>query len=134
METSSYLFVYGTLLDESNPFGAFLKECCSFYKKGKFKGKLFDLGEYPGAILGDGADHFVYGSIFLMNDPVETLKMLDDYEGFGNSQPQPNEFIRELAKVETGDETLNCWAYLYNLPVEGHWHIESGDYREYIKC
>lgn len=133
MDPGSYLFVYGTLLDERNPFGAFLNDCCSFYKKGKFQGKLFDLGEYPGAIIQPGAEHYVYGSIFVMTDPQQTLKKLDDYEGFGAGYPQPNEFKRELVEVESEDGSLSCWVYLYNLPPEGHWPIVSGDYLEYIK-
>jgi len=130
--TSIYLFVYGTLLDERNPFALYLKNSCSLYKKGKIKGKLFDLGEYPGAILQAAGEQFVHGSIFLMDNPDETLKKIDDYEGFGSAHLQPNEFIRELTEVETDDEPLLCWAYLYNKPVDGHWHIDSGDYMKYI--
>src|ERR1700728_1331924 len=100
VETDTFLFVYGTLLYERNPFGVLLKNTCSFYKKGRFNGKLFDLGEYPGAIYMPNIKQFVYGNIFTMNKPIETLKMLDDYEGFGEVQPQPNEFIRQLIEVE----------------------------------
>jgi gamma-glutamylcyclotransferase (GGCT)/AIG2-like uncharacterized protein YtfP len=133
MEINSYLFVYGTLLDENNEFGAYLKDNCNFYKKARLKGNLYDLGEYPGAILQPDAGHFVHGDILRMDVPQETLKKLDDYEGFGKGYPQPNEFIRELVEVETDDQHLNCWVYLYNKPVDGLWHIESGDYMEYIR-
>jgi gamma-glutamylcyclotransferase (GGCT)/AIG2-like uncharacterized protein YtfP len=129
--TSSYLFVYGTLLDERNPFALYLKNGCAFYKKGKFRGKLFDLGEYPGAIMLPG-EGFVYGNIFLMDSPEETLKKLDEYEGFDSARIQPNEFIREFAEIECDTGPVNCWLYLYNQPVEGHWHIGSGNYLEYI--
>jgi gamma-glutamylcyclotransferase (GGCT)/AIG2-like uncharacterized protein YtfP len=131
-EKSDYLFVYGTLLDERNEFGSYLKDNCSFYKKAKFKGKLYDIGEYPGAVPCAAADTFVSGKIFLMNNPDDMLKRLDYYEGFGRDQPQPNEFIRELVEVETSEKAVTCWMYLYNFPVDGHWHIVSGDYMEYI--
>jgi gamma-glutamylcyclotransferase (GGCT)/AIG2-like uncharacterized protein YtfP len=132
VETDTFLFVYGTLLDERNPFGVLLKSTCSFHKKGRFNGKLFDLGEYPGAIYLPNIKQFVYGNIFTMNKPAETLKMLDDYEGFGEVQPQPNEFIRQIIEVEAETKIVNCWVYLYNQPADGHWQITSGDYMEYI--
>ena len=130
--TNIFLFVYGTLLDERNPFGALLKNSCTYYKKGRFKGELFDLGEYPGALFNPDTEHFVHGNIFEMSYSEHTLKMLDDYEGFGNAYPQPNEFTRELRDVETDDGSSTCWIYLYNGPIEGHWLIASGNYMEYI--
>jgi gamma-glutamylcyclotransferase (GGCT)/AIG2-like uncharacterized protein YtfP len=132
VETDTFLFVYGTLLDERNPFGGFLKNACTFYKKGKFNGKLFDLGEYPGAIYVPNIKQYVYGNIFTMNDPAGILKMLDDYEGLGEIQPQPNEFIRQIIEVEAESKIANCWAYLYNMPADGHWQITSSDYMKYI--
>lgn len=128
-KTNPYLFVYGTLLNEKNKFGAFLLNNSSFVSHAKFKGKLYNIGEYPGAIADcDGACR-VYGSIFLMRNPKETLKILDDYEGFGKGHPQPNLFIRELTEVETEEKPLLCWIYLYNLPVDGLTQIVSGRYK-----
>jgi len=127
-ETSSYLFVYGTLLDEANEFAVYLKENCIFYKEGKFKGRLYDIGEYPGAIVESGNDAFVYGSIFILNDTQSILKILDDYEGVGEDESQPNEFIRKLLTIETADKPIKCWVYLYNLPVDGLRQIVSGNY------
>jgi gamma-glutamylcyclotransferase (GGCT)/AIG2-like uncharacterized protein YtfP len=128
-----YLFVYGTLLDERNEFAVYLKKNCSFYCGGKFKGMLYDIGEYPGAIFTSKSNQYVYGVIFRLNDAVSALKMLDDYEGFGIAKPAPNEFIRDLIEIETDLGPVKCWGYLYNLPVNGLWQIESGNYLEYIK-
>ncbi len=133
MEASSYLFVYGTLLSEGNEFAAFLMENSIFYGRGKFKGRLYDIGEYPGAIVQPLSEYDVHGQVFLMNQPEMILRRLDDYEGFGEDQPGPNEFIRTLIEVETEDKPVNCWAYLYQLPTDGLWHIRSGNYLEYAK-
>jgi gamma-glutamylcyclotransferase (GGCT)/AIG2-like uncharacterized protein YtfP len=132
-ENSNYLFVYGTLLDESNEFAIYLKQNCSYYSKGRFRGRLYDLGEYPGAIADENYPAFVYGSIFKLKNAIEALKYLDDYESFGEDQEQPNLFFREMAKVETDNGRINCWVYLYNLPIEGFRVIESGNYAEYRK-
>jgi len=132
-ENSNYLFVYGTLLDESNEFAIYLKQNCSYYSKGRFRSRLYDLGEYPGAIADENYPGYIYGSIFELKNTAETLKYLDDYESFGEDQEQPNLFIREMAEVETDSRRINCWVYLYNLPVEGVRVIESGNYAEYRK-
>lgn len=128
---NTYLFVYGTLLDASNEFAIYLNLHCSFYSTGKVKGKLYDLGEYPGAIADENCTDYIYGNIFILNNSNEALKYLDDYEGFGDEQEQPNLFIRKMITVETDTERLKCWIYLYNLPIKGFKIIESGDYAEY---
>ena len=123
---NNLLFIYGTLLNEDNEYALYLKNNSRFYSTGKLKGKLYDIGEYPGAVLSDG-DH-IYGSILEINDPEKVLSIIDDYEGFGDNQLQPNEFIRVLTKIETGSGFVNCWVYLYNLPVTGLLQINSGRY------
>jgi gamma-glutamylcyclotransferase (GGCT)/AIG2-like uncharacterized protein YtfP len=131
--TTRYLFVYGTLLDEKNGFGAYLKKHCTFYRDGKFKGKLYNIGNYPGAVFDAETNGFVFGRLFLMNDPGETLKILDDYEGFGKLHPQPNEFVRETLAVETADGRVTCWIYLYNLSPDRLRQITSGNYMEWLQ-
>jgi len=131
MATNKYLFVYGTLLNAANEFAIYLKNNCSFYADGKFKGRLYDMAEYPGAIVDEQYSGYVYGSIFMMDDAISALKYLDDYEGFGPEQEQPNLFIRELVKIDSDKGIISCWCYLYNLPVYGLRLIESGDYGSY---
>ncbi len=123
-----HLFVYGTLLDSANSYGAYLQQHCILLKTGRFKGKLYDIGEYPGAIAHESTDQHVHGSIYLMNEPEKILVFIDDYEGFGNDQEQPNLFIRELTPIETDMGTVQCWIYLYNLPVNNLPQIQSGRY------
>jgi gamma-glutamylcyclotransferase (GGCT)/AIG2-like uncharacterized protein YtfP len=130
-QKGNYLFVYGTLLDESNEFAAYLRNNCSFCTKGKFKGRLYDIGEYPGAIADSNSTNYVYGTIVLIDNPTKVLKQLDDYEGFGDAQQQPNLFIREMLDIETDKGLVNCWVYLYNLTVDALKLIESGDYLKY---
>jgi gamma-glutamylcyclotransferase (GGCT)/AIG2-like uncharacterized protein YtfP len=129
-QSSNYLFVYGTLLDDSNEFAAYMKHNCSFYSKGKFKGRLYDLGEYPGTVADEDYLNYVYGSIYKLNSPT-ALKHLDAYEGFGPDEEQPNLFIRKMLDVETNSGLMNCWVYLYNLSADDFRLIESGDYVEY---
>ena len=128
MDTNNYLFVYGTLLDDDNEFALYLKNNCSYYAEGRFKGRLYDIGEYPGAVADDSGG-YVYGSIYVL-DNDEVLVRLDDYEGFGEEQEQPNLFVREIIAVETDKGLIDCEVYLYNLSVDGLRVIDGGDYRK----
>lgn len=125
------LFVYGSLLNAGNEFGSYLNHNAAFIGKGNLKGRLYDVGEYPGAIIDNDNGYLVTGSICKLNSS-EALRVLDDYEGFGPDQEQPNLFIRKLLPVETSEGIINCWVYLYNLPADGLVEIKSGDYVAYL--
>jgi gamma-glutamylcyclotransferase (GGCT)/AIG2-like uncharacterized protein YtfP len=128
--TNPLLFIYGTLQNKNNEFGAYLSTNCDYLKSGMFKGSLYDAGEYPGALYQAESEGFVYGRIFYMNNPEKTLSILDEYEGVGENEVRPNLFTRQLIEIETDDELMSCWVYLYNLPVEGLRQILSGSYPE----
>lgn len=128
------LFIYGSLLETDNEFGRYLKQHATIYKPGKFKGKLYDAGEYPGAVYLPDTDYKVYGIVIKLNEVEETLKYIDDYEGFGDNQLQPNLFIRKLLTVQTNDENIQCWVYLYNHSTAHLKQILSGDYLSYKKA
>ncbi len=126
--STSYLFVYGTLLNRQNEFGAYLQANCTFYADGKFKGRLYDIGEYPGAVLDESSNIYVYGKVFSLNNTNEVLIQLDAYEGYGPDEEQPNLFVRKMVSVETTGEILDCWVYLYNLPINNLLTIPNGKY------
>lgn len=125
---STFLFVYGSLLDEDNEFAIYLKNNSTFYATGKARGKIYDIGEYPGAVLiPEGAD-YIYGHILKIQTPEKVFKVIDDYEGYGGEQSWPNEFIRALTVIEAEKEILDCWIYVYNLPVFGLRQVKGGRY------
>ena len=127
---SAFLFVYGTLLDNDNEFAAYLRDKSTFYSDGKVKGKLYDIGEYPGAILAGDTDEYIYGSILQIDEPEKVFMVVDEYEGFGSRELWPNEFVRVLADIETTAGMINCWIYLYNQPVNGLRLIAGGKYKK----
>ncbi|MET3980340.1 gamma-glutamylcyclotransferase (GGCT)/AIG2-like uncharacterized protein YtfP [Mucilaginibacter sp. UYP25] len=126
------LFVYGTLLQPGNPFANYLKQNCKYASMGKIKGVLYDTGEYPGLIIGAEAQSFVHGSIYKLHHPERNLKVIDDYEGVGPGQEQPNLYIRKIQSIETQNGAVDAWVYLYNLSVNGLPIIAPGNYTEYI--
>jgi gamma-glutamylcyclotransferase (GGCT)/AIG2-like uncharacterized protein YtfP len=125
---TEYLFVYGTLLLSGNEFAIYLQKNSAFYKKGKFRGKLYNVGEYPGAIEITEGDLYVHGIIVKLNNATVILKHIDHYEGFRAGQTKPYLFVRNLIEAETNNGIVKCWVYLYNHSVNDLYLIKSGDY------
>ncbi|MBE9666619.1 gamma-glutamylcyclotransferase family protein [Mucilaginibacter boryungensis] len=124
-----HMFIYGTLLSADNDFGAYLKKNSTYISPGSFSGLLYDMDEYPGAVHKPGITNRVYGNIILLNDDPSVLQTIDEYEGYGKNEEQPNLFVRELVPVETALGVINCWVYLYNRAIVGYPKIVSGRYQ-----
>lgn len=87
---SRYIFIYGTLLPETTPDGvADAVESLRFVGKARVRGRLYDLGEYPGAVLDASSRREIIGRVFALPEDEEVLKALDVYEGF-NPQDREN--------------------------------------------
>ncbi len=133
-KTCNKLFVYGTLRSKhKNSYSLFLRRNSEFVGKGYFFGQLYDVGYYPGAVYEPGCDEKVFGDILFLKEPAKILEKLDAYEGLGTSNPFPYEYRREVISVCHNDQTMWCWAYLYNHPVERLMKIASGNYMQYIR-
>jgi gamma-glutamylcyclotransferase (GGCT)/AIG2-like uncharacterized protein YtfP len=130
---SEHIFVYGTLLISSNQFAGYLQQQCTLVDRGKFKGKLYDIGEYPGVVINNNGDQYVYGSIYLMHNPEQVLAVIDEYEGISIHDPHPQEYARNLIDIEGENGIVTCWVYIYNWPIVGKDQIWSGNYLQYAK-
>lgn len=93
--------------------------------KAKTSGKLFHLSHkgYPALI--DGNDE-VYGELIEAKDYEDTLKQLDELEGFKGSNNIENDYNKVLKEVEVIDvsaeggylesnKKLKAYVYMYNL-------------------
>ncbi len=116
------LFVYGTLRRRSrHPMHEVLCAHADFVGAGTFRGKLYDLGAFPGAVASDQSPDQVRGEIYALRDPQRILPALDAYEAQG--------FRREIVAIRSeAGATLRCWIYLYDRPVSRSSLISSGDY------
>jgi gamma-glutamylcyclotransferase (GGCT)/AIG2-like uncharacterized protein YtfP len=127
------LFVCGTLLPELAP--AAMQEIlarCQFIGAGFVRGRLYDLGEYPGGVIDESADTLIVGKIISLPADQSVLKTLDEYEGFDPQSPHAGLFIRTRCTVTTPDgQKQSCWIYAYNGSVDGLPLIGSGDYLKY---
>lgn len=127
---SEYLFVYGTLLKDFDSYmSKFLDRNSEFIGPGFFNGKLYEISWYPGAILSDNHSEKIYGHIFKIHDENKTFKILDDYEGIGDTAEHPNEYHRLLINAYLdSNKTISTWVYVYNRPVTDLKLIKSGNY------
>lgn len=56
------------------------------------------------------------------------LISLDRYEGIGAGLSTPPCYVRQCVSATLHDGTpLRCWAWLWNLPVDGMKHLRHGD-------
>jgi gamma-glutamylcyclotransferase (GGCT)/AIG2-like uncharacterized protein YtfP len=125
-----HLFTYGTLLDQYAP-----REIAAMIKKLKPAGKgyifarLYDLGEYPGAVLDSSRRYKVFGKILELPADRRLLKQLDSYEAFNPERPAESLFLRKRATIHrTNERSLTGWVYVYNGSVDSAPIIEQGRY------
>ena len=126
--TSQYLFVYGTLLPELAPLKmADTVGRLKLVGAATVRGRLYDLGDYPGARLEGGGR--IHGRVFEIEPVRELLKIFDAYEGFSRKQFAHSEFVRKKCRAVLGDGSrIGCWIYEYNRQPGSAKMIASGDY------
>ena len=124
------LFVYGTLRFNENPISKGLGPVSNRLGTAFVRGKLFDLGNYPGIVLSDDPRDRVIGEIIALNHPEASLALIDQYEGV---YPDPkSEYRREVAKAFFERQQISCWIYVYQHSLSGLTLIPSGDYVDYL--
>jgi len=112
------LFIYGTLHPDRAPAEiAPVTRRLTSIGRGTIRARLYNLGEYPGAILADESDPAaptVSGEVFLVPDAA-TLSALDAYEDYRPDSPADSLFLRKEAVVTFDDGSRkSCWVYVYN--------------------
>jgi gamma-glutamylcyclotransferase (GGCT)/AIG2-like uncharacterized protein YtfP len=104
-----------------------------FLGAGTIVGKLYQLQDYPGAVLIAGDQSRIFGEVYRLLDANRLLPMLDKYEECTPNFPAPHEYQRiQLPVSMTAGQSLIAWVYLYNLATEQLKQINSGDYHNYL--
>ena len=113
---TDYLFLYGTLLADGAPDEVVgVLQSLRRIGPAHVRGMLYDLGEYPGAILAPSSKTLIQGEIFELPPTPAILKALDDYEEFDPANKKDSLFIRTKTKATLLDgQRVNCWMYVYN--------------------
>jgi gamma-glutamylcyclotransferase (GGCT)/AIG2-like uncharacterized protein YtfP len=128
-QRKGYLFSYGTLLPKHAP-----REIAPTVRKlrrvgqGFVRGRLYDLGDYPGAVL-TRSGPLIRGLVFELPEDPEVLERLDQYEEFNRSRPKASLFVRKRRVVQLQDgRKIYCWIYAYNRPTGTASPLPSGEY------
>ena len=130
-----FLFVYGTLRKAAaHRVHDVLARYSEPVSKAMLKAKLYDLGQYPGAILSQNPEDVVTGELYAL-DPKhsrEALAALDEYEGITEGTTPEYRREKHVVTLEDGRQ-LRAWVYLYCRNPRGAEYIASGDYLAYRK-
>lgn len=143
------LFVYGTLMSTaSSAMGrgprARLAKASSLIGRAAAPGYLFDLGDYPGLVLGPpaparNAAGRVFGELRQLLRPIQMFDWLDRYEGIGTDidtgintgATQTAKYRRMVLDVThldaDGREIASpAWIYVYEGPLAGARLLTAG--------
>ena len=130
---SQHLFLYGTLLPPEAP-----KEIASIVKRlrrlgsAQVRGRLYDFGEFPGAVLDPLSRTMIHGELVALPSDGRILDALDRYEEFDPLAPKRSLFVRRKAKVRMANgSTREGWIYVYNRLPGNAPLISGGDYQRY---
>ena len=129
---SDRLFVYGTLMrDFDHPMAQLLSRSADFIGEARCVGRLYLVKHYPGLVLSDAGDEFVFGELYRLTQPEALLREFDMYEACGEGFAEPTEYIRRMLPVTLQDGAVaEAWTYLYNWPVAHLPRIASGRFME----
>lgn len=118
------IVLYGTLRRGQPPYDRLgLESRLRFVGPCMLKGILYDLGSYPGLIMGNNV---VTGELFAVPEP-KTLEELDAYEGCDHLNPERGLYIRRAVTLLQPSNTT-AFVYFYNHDIAGHSIISDGDW------
>jgi gamma-glutamylcyclotransferase (GGCT)/AIG2-like uncharacterized protein YtfP len=125
-----FLFVYGTLAEHPPGEIADVVQQLELIGDGSIFGRLYDLGEYPGAILGSRPDK-IFGKLLRLpeRDAETLLRRLDAYEGYDPKDPASSLFVRRRITINRPNRSpVIGWVYEYRGSVKSRPLIKSGHY------
>jgi gamma-glutamylcyclotransferase (GGCT)/AIG2-like uncharacterized protein YtfP len=132
---SPHLFVYGTLMTTATgslgrDMRLRLRREARLIGAACLRGRLYDLGSYPGLVRSDNALELVHGEVLELMRPADSLPWLDAYEGVQRGPQAVGEYDRAIVEANLGAGGLvNAWVYLFNRPVVGLPWVRSGRWK-----
>lgn len=132
-KTYQYIFIYGTLKREfHNDVFASIEKDIEFVGESTIHGKMYDIGDYPGAI--PDAKSKIKGEVFKLKKPRKVIHLLDEYEGYYPGKLTHSEYLRRKERINLeGKKNVTAWIYWYNDSLENKHLIRHQDYVNYLK-
>ncbi|MDA0339096.1 MAG: gamma-glutamylcyclotransferase [Proteobacteria bacterium] len=119
-----HIAFYGLLLPGQGPFEAF--QLGKFLKQAgpcTLRGKLYDVGGYPGLVPGEGQ---VYGNLFEVTDQ-QVFRRLDVYEEYNPKNAKESECLRRPMPLI--DPRVSAWIYVFNRAPSVGKRLHDGRWR-----
>lgn len=120
------LFAYGTLMRKMSAH-SLIAGRVRFIDTGTITGLLYDLGEYPAAVEGQG---IIHGELYEVIDP-RLWDELDRYEDCNSDEPEKTLYRRKTVSVKTAAyESVEAMTYMMDAIPETGALNQSGYYQE----
>jgi gamma-glutamylcyclotransferase (GGCT)/AIG2-like uncharacterized protein YtfP len=121
--TPRHVFVYGTLRAGGSNDIARFRPRPEHVGRAVLAGTLYDLGAYPGAVL--GGEGVLLGEVYRITPEVETaLDLLEEV-----TDDDSGEYIKRECEVMVGGQTVACLVYeIHPERLAGRPVIHSGDW------
>ena len=128
----SLLFVYGTLRPFVDiPMARWLRGAACYVGPATARGRLYDLGPYPGLCAARGRGELVIGDVYRVSRPG-IFRALDRYERGARGKAR---FVRDRCVVRFARGARKAaWVYRYCYAVVSAARISSGDYRVHCRA
>lgn len=122
MNERNLLFVYGLLRHEYLGHRSLrLNRRTQYLGRARAHGRLYHLGDYPGAIFGKRG--IIHGDLVAFDDAA-LWHELDAYELCDPDRPRASEYRR--VEIDLLDSDRRVWSYEYNRPIKDRPIIASG--------
>ena len=129
-----FLFVYGSLRSPCQVPEPIAAVANRFVRVGlgKVNGRLYDFGDFCGAVLDSNASSVVHGELVELPSDQDVLETLDRYEEIDPLHPANGLFWRQQTTVRLADGSeKQAWIYTYNRAPGNAPLILGGDYIQY---
>lgn len=134
--TVTRLFVYGSLRSGfHHPAYEYISKYFKLLSEARVKGRLYDMGSYPGAVPASD-DVYIIGELYDLKNPEDfswAIEQLDAYEGVDPEEGEEPIYKRELTEVVYGDKKTTAWIYWYVADLGERSAIASGDILQHIQ-
>jgi pyruvate carboxylase len=129
MAATDKIFVYGTLRQGYSLHRHLRQVGAKYAGAGQIRGRLFDLGEYPGVLPSTRPSDSVRGELYDLESPRDQLSALDALEEYDPRRPRNSLFRRRIAEVRLDDgQKCKAWVYFFNRKPRSAQLIPQGDY------
>ena len=135
------IFVYGSLREGFFKYNKYLEGIVSNKKEAKLENMKLHHMPYKGYPAITHGNDTILGEIMVINedDYEETVKAMDEMEGFISENNPDNEYHKVILDVEdiTTNTKEKCFVYFYNKDKDKEFdsksiYISNGDWKKYM--